>query len=114
MMSDQFMNKLKRLIPEIKLNGPKHHEKRLPGLLSLSFPNCSSTGLAYHLDELGFYVSTGSACLSNDMLMSHVLKAIGVSDKVGTIRISLGSLISFDDLDSIVNGIVRAYQEVKA
>jgi len=112
LMGDQLVEKLKQRIPHIKQNGPKHQKDRLPGLLSLSFPNVSSTDLAYQLDELGFYVSTGSACLSNDIVMSHVLKAVGVSEKVGTIRISLGSSVSLDDLDSIVDGIVKAYQEI--
>lgn len=114
MMSDQLFDQLRHLIPSIKLNGPKDDTKRLPGLLSLSFPDVSSTDLAYHLDELGLYVSTGSACLSQDILTSHVLKAIGVTDTEGTIRISLGSSVSLDDLDPIVYAISKAYFEVKA
>src|SRR5690606_34095766 len=47
--------------PEIILNGPKDFTKRIPGLLSLSFPGVDSQEYQYTLDQKGVSVSTGSA-----------------------------------------------------
>jgi cysteine desulfurase len=86
---------------------------RLPGLLSLSFPNVESQSLAFALDQKGIYVSNGSACLSNEVTESHVLKAIGVSPDVGTIRMSFGKDTLIDDLPDVWDIIKDVYEEIK-
>lgn len=103
---------IKNECPTVTLNGPKDFKKRIPGLLSLSFPGVNSQELAFTLDQKGVSVSTGSACLSNEIQESHVLKAIHVPQGVGTIRISLGRNNHLDDLIDIKNLIIEAYQEL--
>ncbi len=53
------------------------------------------------LDYYGIYVSSGSACSSQLHKPSHVLKAIGLSDKLAneTLRISLGKDTKKRDLN---------------
>lgn len=99
---------------EVILNGPKDFNKRIPGLLSLSFPGINSQEMAFALDQKGLSVSTGSACLSNEILESHVLKEIQVPKEVGTIRISLGKNNHEDDLEVIKNLIIETYQELSS
>ncbi|SEH28714.1 cysteine desulfurase family protein [Selenomonas sp. KH1T6] len=67
--------------------------KKLPGLLSLSFPGQEGEKLLHRLDLLGVSISTGSACNSRETEISHVLRAIGLEEEYakGTIRISLGA-----------------------
>ena len=64
----------------------------LPGLLSLSFKDCSGEVILHRLDLQGIELSTGSACNSKKTEISHVLTAIGLEEQYakGTIRISLG------------------------
>ncbi|MDY0294336.1 MAG: cysteine desulfurase family protein [Acholeplasmataceae bacterium] len=99
--------------PDIIINGPKDQNMRLPGLLSLSFPNVESQSMAFALDQKGIYVSNGSACLSNEVTESHVLKAIGVSPDVGTIRMSFGKDTLIDDLPDVWDIIKDVYEEIK-
>ena len=72
-----------------RLNGSR---KKLPGLMSLSFPGLDGEKIMHRLDMLGVCVSTGSACNSRETEVSHVLRAIAMGDEYarGTIRISLG------------------------
>lgn len=64
----------------------------LAGNISLSFKNQDGEALLHRLDLRGICVSTGSACNSKNMTISHVLQAIGLDEEYakGTIRISLG------------------------
>ena len=70
-------------------NGAENH---VPGNISLSFRDRDGEALLHRLDLAGICVSTGSACDSVSMQISHVLKAIGLEEcyAKGTIRISLG------------------------
>jgi cysteine desulfurase len=108
MLRDQLQKEL----PMICFNGPMDETKRLPGLLSLSLPNVASQDLAFALDDLGIFVSTGSACLSNEIVSSHVLKAIGVDDNVGTIRISMGQRLTDQDIKEITLRVKKAYRKL--
>lgn len=78
-------------------NGAKTH---LPGNISLSFRGYEGEQLLHRLDLMGIAVSTGSACDSVNTQTSHVLKAIGLDNKlaIGTIRISLGKHNTMEDI----------------
>ena len=54
-------------------------------------------------------VSTGAACNSENLELSHVLSAMGVSKEyaMGTIRISLGQENGADDIHRIAKAIRR-------
>ena len=84
-------------------------EKRLPGLVSLSFRGISGETLLHRLDLMKIFVSTGSACNSENSELSHVLSAMGVSKEysMGTIRISLGKENGADDIHRIASAIRR-------
>ena len=74
--------------------------ERMPGIMSISFPHNTGESLMHSLDLMGICVSTGSACDSNRTNISHVLKAIGLSEKqaTNTIRISLGKNNTVDEV----------------
>ena len=75
-------------------------ESRLPHNLSVGFPNVDSGSLLLSFDQIGVYVSAGSACSAGDDKVSHVLKAIGVdSERFGTIRFSFGHDTTKEDID---------------
>lgn len=80
---------------------------RIPGNMSLSFKGFEGEVLLHRLDLKGICVSTGSACDSQNTQISHVLKAINLSEgyALGTIRISLGKDNSEHDIYQIVDAI---------
>ncbi len=84
-------------------------ENTLPGLISLSFPGADGEAILHRMDLMGICVSTGSACNSKDTEISHVLKAIGLEEKLarGTIRISLGKNNTLEDVEKIVSALKK-------
>jgi cysteine desulfurase len=57
------------------------------------------------LDQEGIWVATGSACSESDEQPSHVLTAIGCSNREirGSIRVSMGRATTKSDLDVFVD-----------
>ena len=84
---------------------------RLPGLLSLSFPEFDGEAILHRLDLAGICISTGSACNSKSTEISHVLQAIHLGDKYakGTIRISLGKDNIEDDVEAIFKALMKIF-----
>ena len=77
--------------------------ERLPGLISLSFPDQEGEMILHRMDLMGICVSTGSACDGQNTRVSHVLQAVGLEERLakGTIRISLGRDNKPDEMKKI-------------
>lgn len=92
-------------IPFIRNGG----DKTLPGLVSLSFSGADGEAILHRMDLMGISISTGSACNSVNTEISHVLKAIDLDETLakGTIRISLGKYNTMEDVDAIVNALIK-------
>lgn len=82
-------------------------ENSVPNTLNLSF-----VGHSVPANIPGVAVSKGSACSSSGVHQSHVLKAIGLSSEMAsaTLRISLGRMTSEDDLNQLVELLVKSIQ----
>lgn len=91
---------------EFKRNGADTH---IPGNISLSFKDADGEMLLHRMDLKGICVSTGAACDSVDIQVSHVLKAICLDESYigGTIRISLGKDNTEQDIHEIAKSIYR-------
>lgn len=91
-----------------KLNG--HRKYRLPNNVNVTFPqNVTGESLLHSLDMCGMAVSTGSACNSQKIKMSYVLKEIGISDDdaLKTIRITLPEDITYNDIDNFIRETIK-------
>lgn len=109
-LEKEFLNLLTETnIPFVR-NGGRHI---LPGLLSLSFPGADGEAILHRMDLLGICISTGSACNSQDIEISHVLKAIELDEEYakGTIRVSLGKYNTLEDVERIVKGLKKILME---
>ncbi len=73
---------------------------RLPNTSCISVPGLAAETMLISLDLQGFAVSSGSACSSGKVGISHVLMAMGVAPEEarGAMRISLGWNTSEDDV----------------
>ncbi|WP_433938929.1 cysteine desulfurase family protein [Paenibacillus lautus] len=72
------------------INGnPEHH---LPHILNISFPGVNTETMLMNLDMEGIAAASGSACTSGSLEISHVLRAMKLSDPVlrSAIRFSFG------------------------
>ena len=101
-LRDYFITKVQKEIPRTFLNG--HKTKRLPNNANISFLNVEGESILLYLDHKGILVSTGSACSSEKLEISHVLDAIGLKHDAahGSIRFSLGKSTTKKELDYVV------------
>jgi len=82
-----------------QINGDIHN--RLPGTLNLTFEGITDGELLMAtLDLENIYISTGSACSSEAVEHSHVLKSMGLDDErvKGAIRVSIGRFNTEEDI----------------
>jgi len=112
-LRDYFIEKVKKEIPRTFLNG--HKNKRLPNNANISFLDVEGESILLYLDHKGILVSTGSACSSEKLEVSHVLDAIGIKHDAahGSIRFSLGKSTTKEDLDHVVKELKGIIQSLR-
>ena len=111
-LRQRFLAKLEDIVPDAIINGTM--ESRLPQNLSVGFPDVDSGSLLLSFDQIGIYVSAGSACSAGDDKVSHVLEAIGVnSEKYGTIRFSFGRETTKEDVDYLFEHLPKILQSLR-
>jgi len=101
-LRDYLIESLLKKIPGIKLNG--HKEKRLPNNINISIPDIDGAELLLHLDAIGIYASTGSACSAKKTAPSHVLLAIDLPENMAnsSLRLTLGKSISEKEINYLL------------
>lgn len=72
------------------ING--HPDYFMPHIINISFPGVSTETMLMNLDMEGIAAASGSACTSGSLEISHVLKAMNLSEKLlrSAIRFSFG------------------------
>ena len=102
-----FLKRLEEEKIDFKLNGPSLDEPRLCSTLNLGFKNEDAQMMAFKLNEAGIFISIGSACHSQVIEPSHVLKSIRVPDAYlyGSMRFSFSEQETTQDIDKIVKTI---------
>lgn len=106
-LRDYLLAGLKEEISDIKVNSP---QDGCPAVLNVSFLGTRGEVLLHTLEQDGIYVSTGSACASNKKGQSHVLKAMGLSEREieGAIRFSFGRYNTVSELDFVLEKVKGA------
>ncbi len=86
-----------RLVAAVRETAPDavvfaEHAPRLPNTVCFAVPGLEAARLMIALDLAGVAVSSGSACSSGKVALSHVLSAMGIEPALarGAIRLSLG------------------------
>ena len=95
------------------INGDK--KKRLPNNVNVTFLNIEGESILLKLNEHKIYASTGSACSSKSLNASHVLLAIGQSEKAahGSIRFSLGKYTKKSDIKNVLRVLPKIVNELR-
>ncbi len=102
---DLFWGKLlENFGDRVVLNG--HPTERLPNTLNVSFIGKIGTDILQKLE--GVAASTGSACHEGTVKLSPVLKAMGVSEKVGmgAVRFSLGRTTTRSEIEYVIDQLI--------
>ena len=112
-LRDRLWHSLQSL-GDVHLNG--HLHQRLPGNLNISIEGVDPQGLMLGIRG-DIAVSSGSACASAAAQPSHVLKAIGRSDRLAqaSLRFGLGRFTTESEVDTattVVLETVRSLREI--
>jgi cysteine desulfurase len=109
-LRDNLISQLWVLTPNIKING--HEKLRLPNNIHILIPDCDNERLVMELDERGIICAAGSACSASSEEPSHVLKAIGLSDKdaQSSIRITMGRGTTLKDTQTLAEVLTEVLQ----
>lgn len=113
-MVAETINCIKEKVPTVNVNGDSQH--RLPGTVNLGFEAASGEALMSLLDLKGICVSTSSACTSGNNEPSHVLLALGLTERQAksAIRISYGRYNTMQEVKTIVEAICKAHEKISA
>lgn len=112
-IKNYFIEKLEDEIDDIKINGKI--KKTSPYIVNISIRNTRGEVLLHYLEQDEIYISTSSACSSNDTEKSHVLRSIGLTDNEieGSIRICFSYNTSREDIDYTIDKMKKAITEIR-
>jgi len=85
---------------------------RAPHIASLAFPGLPAEPLLHALEARGVQASAGSACASKTAGPSPALKAIGLDDRTGVLRLSLSRETTDADVEGAVAALAAAAAEI--
>lgn len=113
-LRNRLIKELPQKIEHVYLNG--HPEKRLPNNVNFSVEFVEGEGMFLLLNQKGIYVSSGSACASKLLKMSHVLTAINVDPAVGqgSIMMTLSKYTTEEDMNYVVTEFPPIVNKLRA
>jgi cysteine desulfurase len=114
-LRDRLIAGVTRTIEGARLTG--HPSERMPNSASFAIAGADGESLLLNLDQEGIYASSGSACTSGTLEISHVLKALGLpeAEARGSLRLTTGVRTTDADVDrllAVLPGIVERVREV--
>jgi cysteine desulfurase len=111
-LRDELQLTLLTALPDTKVNG--HPTERLPHNLSVTFQGVTSQSILGQMHR-SVALSTGSACSTQTSEVSHVLKAIGLSEEAArsTLRFGLGRFTTRDDILQASSIVIDAIRKIR-
>jgi len=103
-LRDRLLEGILSRIEAVHLNGPRGGPRQ-PGNLNVSFEGVEGEALILALE--GFALSAGSACTSESVEPSHVLRAIGRSEELAhcSVRFGLGRDNTAGEIDLLLDAL---------
>lgn len=114
-LRDRLISEFPKRVEHVYLNG--HPKNRLPNNVNFSIEFVEGEGMLLLLDGKEIYVSSGSACASKALKMSHVLSAIKVDAAVGqgSVLMALSKYNTEEDIDYVLGEfppVVKRLREI--
>ncbi len=100
--------------PDVRINTPL--EDSAPGVLHVAFRNTEAEGMLFFLNRAGYCLSMGSACNSQSVEPSHVVRAIGLPEEYarGCLRISLGRGQTSGMIDDLADKLLEIFRQMRS
>ena len=79
--------------------------ERIANTTNISFEGLEAEAILILLSEEGICASSGSACSSGSLELSHVLKAMGIEERIahGAVRFSLSKFNTQEEVDRVMS-----------
>ncbi len=112
-LRDQLIRGIREQLPDAILNGCER--ERLPGNVHFTFPEVDGEALLLRLDLAGIACSGGSACTSGSSEPSHVLAALGQSERLsrGGLRLTLSDLNTEEEIQETLRVLPPIVRELR-
>ena len=106
-----LITEISKKIPEIVVNGSQ--DFRYFGCINISFDSVEGESLMAKMSK--FAVSSGSACTSESLEPSYVLKGIGVADELAhtSLRIGISKFTTKDEINNFINLLEISVKELR-
>ncbi|MCR5567220.1 MAG: IscS subfamily cysteine desulfurase [Clostridiales bacterium] len=113
-LRDRLTEGILLAVPDSFLNGAK--EGRLPNSCSIRFSRIDGEALLLRLDLAGIAASSGSACTAGSQEISHVLRAIGLSEEEakGSLRMTAGPENTEQEIDEAVQTVKEIVEDLRS
>ncbi len=112
-LRDRLEQGILKKIERVRLNGdPKC---RIYNTSNISFEGLDGETLLMNLDMKNICVSTGSACTAGSLEPSHVLIALGLTDKIAraAVRFSLGRFTTENEVDYVLSELPAIIERLR-
>ena len=111
---EAFLKVLTESVSDFWINGET--ESQIPAIINIGFPGTESDSLLLLFDTEGIACSTGSACSAGVQQPSHVLLALGLSEKEArsSLRFSFGPQNSMSDIEYFAACIPKVIERARA
>ncbi|MFX1482301.1 MAG: cysteine desulfurase family protein [Promethearchaeota archaeon] len=111
---DRMIKEILETVPDSHLNG--HPTDRLASNAHFRFDGIEGESILLSLKDLGFAVSTGSACTSKTLEPSHTLIATGLlhEEAHGSLQLTTGRFNTDDDVDSVIEAVPKVVSRLRA
>ena len=111
-LRERLRARIECAVEDARVNGSLEH--RLPGNLNVTFPGVDGAALLMSMPDVA--LSTGSACSSATVEPSHVLRAIGLSDRLAhsSLRFGLGRFNTEEEVDYVAARVIESVRKLRA
>jgi cysteine desulfurase len=114
-LRDRLIHGVTARIDGVRLTG--HPVERMPNSASFTISGADGESLLLNLDQEGICASSGAACTSGTLEISHVLRALRLPEDEarGSLRLTTGVRTTDSDVDrllAVLPGIVERVREV--
>ena len=112
-LRDLLEQRVTSKLPDVTVNAKS--VRRLPGHSSLTIPGVTGENVVLMLNLRGICVAAGSACTSGETKPSHVLLAMGRSEKecYATVRITLGERTTREEIETASQALIEEVTKLR-
>jgi cysteine desulfurase len=114
-LRDRLIDGVQARVSGVRVTG--HPTERMPNSASFTISGADGESLLLNLDQEGICASSGAACTSGTLEISHVLRALRLPEDEarGSLRLTTGTRTTDADVDKLLDvlpGIVERVREV--